>query len=73
MIARTTFSEATTGVDMSPGSRSRQETGSPSPERRSAVTDSAPYAPPLASKEARTRTRRAALGSGLDALAAWSR
>lgn len=70
MIARTTFSDAMTGVDASPGSRSRQETAAQGPDRRSAVTDSAPYAPALASKEERTRPRRAALGSSLAALAA---
>ena len=38
MMARTTFSETTTGVSRSPGSRSRQDTGSPPPRLRSAHT-----------------------------------
>ena len=42
MIALTTFSEATTGVSMSPSARSRHETGSPSPRLMSAVTLSEP-------------------------------
>ena len=54
---------------MSPSSRSRQETGSPSPRLRSAHTLSEPKAPPDASKEARTRALRAASGSGRDSLA----
>ena len=72
MMARTTFSEATTGVDMSPSASSRHETGSPSPALMSAVTLSEPYAPPLASNEALTRALRAAFGSGRDSLAPWS-
>ena len=71
MMARTTFSEAMTGVSMSPSSRSRQETGSPGPLLRSAVTLSEPYAPPLASKEALTRSLSAAFGSGRPSLAPW--
>lgn len=73
MIARTTFSEATTGVVASPGARSRQETGSPPPERRSAVTLSEPYLPPPRSNESLARALSAALGPGRDRRAAWSR
>ena len=73
MMRRTTFSEATTGVSVSPGSSSRQETGSPSPRLRSAVPDSEPYLPPLASNESLTRSLRAAVGSGRESLLRWSR
>ena len=72
MMARTTFSEATTGVSMSPSASSRHETGSPAPDLMSAVTLSDPYAPPLASKEALTRALRAAFGSGRASRALWS-
>ena len=72
MIALTTFSEATTGVSASPSARSRHETGSPSPDLRSAVTLSDPYAPPLASNDALTRALSGPLGSGRESRALWS-
>ena len=71
MMARTTFSEAMTGVSVSPSARSRHETGSPGPRLRSAVTLSEPYAPPLASKDALTRALSGPFGSGRPSLAPW--